>query len=47
MKLDVEYKKIVLGIGLGTGIINIMNREDDKDLKYHNVNIRFYAGYRF
>ena len=47
VKLDVEYKKIAFGIGLETSIINIMNREDDKDLNYRNVNICFSVGYRF
>jgi len=44
---DVEYKKIVFGIGLESSIIDIMNKEDDKELNYRNINIRITVGYRF
>ena len=47
IKLDVEYKKIIFGIGFEASIIDIMNGEDDKDLNYRNVNIRLSVGYRF
>jgi hypothetical protein len=47
IKLDVEYKKIIFGIGLETSIIDIMNNEDDEDLNYRNINIRLSVGYRF
>ena len=47
IKLDLGYKKIIFGIGLETGFINIMNRQNNKDLEYENVNFRLSAGYRF
>ena len=44
---EIEYKKIIFGIGLESSIIDIMNRENDKELQYRNVNIRISVGYRF
>jgi hypothetical protein len=43
--VDFEYNKLVLGVGLESSIIDIMNY--DRDLHYRNINIRISTGYRF
>jgi hypothetical protein len=46
VNVNIEYKKYILGAGLESGILNVMNDNDD-ELSYRNINIRISAGYKF
>jgi hypothetical protein len=49
IKMDLEYKKIIFGIGIESSIISITNRENyrNENLDYRNINMRISTGYRF
>ena len=45
---DIEYKKIVFGVGFDAGIINLMYKEGYLNpFEYRNVNISISLGYKF
>jgi len=46
LNFDVQYNKIIFGIGFESGIIDIIN-DYYTDLNYRNVNFNFSVGYRF
>ncbi|MDR1592363.1 MAG: PorT family protein [Prevotellaceae bacterium] len=47
IKVDFEYNKFILGIGLESGIIDIMATSIQEDIHYRNENISVSVGYRF
>ena len=47
IKVDLGYNRFVWGIGLASGIMDVMSKKDSQGLNYRNENINVSIGYKF